>query len=292
MAFSASVRRLLISSPGDVPRTDLLVIQQSINRWNGVYGEQFGSIVMPISWGTHAAAEFGQPPQKILNRQLVDKCDACIAIFANRLGTPTDLHESGTAEEISRLSESGKHVGILRCRRPVDASTIDFAQATRLNEYIAGIESSALILDYANDADLARHVETILVATVSREEARNDFQLQYDQREEEPIAEVWPRVDSADRAGRRNWYLVLHNTGHGPARDVRVEIEADSPSGYPWEIATEREGDGPDLAVLAPRSEVRFQISASLASATQVKCTVSWADFRGDQKNVASLRLA
>ncbi|MFJ6778365.1 hypothetical protein [Streptomyces yangpuensis] len=292
MAFSASVRRLLISSPGDVPRSDLPIIQQSINRWNGVYAEQFGSIIMPISWGTHAAAEFGQPPQKILNRQLVDKCDACIAIFANRLGTPTELHESGTAEEISRLSESGKYVGILRCRRPVDASTIDLTQATRLNEYIAGIESSALILDYANDADLARHVETILVATVSREEARNDFQLQNTQRGEGPTAEVWPHVDATDRPGRRNWYLVLNNTGDGPARDVRVEIDADASNGDPWEIATERTGDGPDLGVLAPRSEVRFQIFASLASAAQVNCTVSWSDFRGEQKNTASLRLA
>ncbi|MFE9814052.1 hypothetical protein [Streptomyces sp. NBC_00236] len=292
MAFSASVRRLLISSPGDVPRTDLTIIQQSINRWNGVYGEQFGSIIMPISWGTHAAAEFGQPPQKILNRQLVDKCDACIAIFANRLGTATKLHESGTAEEISRLNESGKYVAVLRCRRPVDATTIDLAQATRLNEYIAGIESSALILDYANDADLARHVETILVAAVSREEARNDFQLQNTQTGEGSTAEVWPHVDSVDRSGKRNWYLALNNTGGGPARDVRVEIDADPANGDPWEIATERTGDGPDLGVLAPRSEVHFKIYASLASAAQVNCTVSWSDFRGRQRNTASLRLA
>ncbi|WP_158697342.1 hypothetical protein [Streptomyces hokutonensis] len=291
MAFSASVRRLLISSPGDVPRTDLLIIQQSINRWNGVYGEQFGSIIMPISWGTHAAAEFGQPPQQILNRQLVDKCDACIAIFANRLGTPTDLHESGTAEEISRLSESGKHVSILRCRRPVDASVIDFTQATRLNEYITEIESSALILDYSTDADLARHVETILVAAVSREEARNDFQLEYSSRGG-PVAEVWPRVDAIDRSGKRNWYLVLNNTGDGPARDVSLKIEAASPNGQPWEIITEQEENGPDLPVLAPHSEVRYHIAASLVSASQVNCTVSWNDLRGEQENIASLRLA
>ncbi|MFF7380690.1 hypothetical protein ACIP4Q_31595 [Streptomyces massasporeus] len=291
MAFSASVRRLLISSPGDVPRGDLLIVQQSINRWNGVYGEQFGSIIMPISWGTHAAAEFGQPPQKILNRQLVDKCDACIAIFANRLGTPTDLHESGTAEEISRLSESGKHVSVLRCRRPVDIGGIDLAQATRLDEYITKIESSALILDYLTDADLARHVETILVAAVSREEARNDFQLEY-LSGRDPVAEVWPRVDAVDHSGKRNWYLVLNNTGDGPARDLRVETQADSPNGHSWDIITEREGTGPDLPVLAPHSEARFHIAANLVSAPQVSCKVSWTDPRGEQENVASLRLA
>ncbi|WP_371624177.1 hypothetical protein OG245_15845 [Streptomyces sp. NBC_01116] len=291
MAFSASVRRLLISSPGDVPREDLLIVQQSINRWNGVYGEQFGSIIMPISWGTHAAAEFGQPPQKILNRQLVDKCDACIAIFANRLGTPTDLHESGTAEEISRLSESGKHVSVLRCRRPVDVGGIDLIQATRLDEYITKIESSALILDYSTDAELARHAETILVAAVSREEAKNDFQLEH-LSGREPVAEVWPRVDAVDRSGKRNWHLVLSNTGEGAARDLRVETKTDSPHGNSWDIITEREGAGPDLPVLAPRSEVRFHIAASLVSAPQVSCKVSWTDPRGEQENVASLRLA
>lgn len=107
------MRRLLISCPGHVPLGDLATVQKVINRWNGIYGEQSGAVVVPTPWGRHAAAELGRPPQDLLNEQLVDKCDICLAIFANRLGTPTASAESGTAEEVERLSSSNKYVGVL-----------------------------------------------------------------------------------------------------------------------------------------------------------------------------------
>jgi hypothetical protein len=50
-------------------------------RWNVLLGEQFQHVVVPVSWSEHAAAEFGQPPQDILNRQLVDVADLGIAVF-------------------------------------------------------------------------------------------------------------------------------------------------------------------------------------------------------------------
>src|SRR5258708_31902797 len=110
MAYSALVRRLLISCPGDVPISDLTIVHKAINRWNGIYGESFGTAVVPISWGTHAAAEFGDSPQEILNSQLVDRSDICLALFANRLGTPTASAESGTADEIERIATARRYV--------------------------------------------------------------------------------------------------------------------------------------------------------------------------------------
>ena len=137
MSYSAVVRRALISSPSDVPGQDLLIIQRTINRWNGLYGYQMGAVVLPISWGTHAAAQFGEPPQDIINSQLVEDADICIAVFANRLGTATARAESGTAEEITRVYESGGYVGVLRSRRQVDAAHLDFQQAAELQGYLA-----------------------------------------------------------------------------------------------------------------------------------------------------------
>lgn len=110
MAYQGTVRRCLISSPSDVPEADLAIVHKTINHWNGIYGERYGSVIIPISWGSHAAAEFGRGPQAILNDQLVDSCDMCIAMFWVRLGTPTAENESGSAEEIKRLSERGKYV--------------------------------------------------------------------------------------------------------------------------------------------------------------------------------------
>ena len=86
MSYRGTVRRCLISGPGDVPEDDLAVVHKTINRWNGIYGEQYGTAVVPVSWGTHAAAEFGQGAQAILNEQLVDSCDMCIACSGHALG--------------------------------------------------------------------------------------------------------------------------------------------------------------------------------------------------------------
>ncbi|MGH3908409.1 MAG: hypothetical protein ACRDTE_30120 [Pseudonocardiaceae bacterium] len=119
MAYRSTVVQVLISCPGDVSPGDLSTVHKAITRWNVLLGEQFEHVVVPVSWSEHAASEFGEPPQDILNRQLVDVVDLGIAIFWNRLGTRTDHAESGTAEEIQRLYEAGKPVSVLRCYRPV-----------------------------------------------------------------------------------------------------------------------------------------------------------------------------
>lgn len=301
MAYSALVRRLLISCPGDVPSEDMAVAHKAINRWNGVYGEAFGAVIVPISWGTHAAAEFGHPPQDILNKQLVDRCDICLALFANRLGTATAAAESGTAEEIGRFGDSERYVGILRSRRPVDASRIDLKQAQRLETYLVSMEKNALILNYASDDELSQKVDAILASAVARDQGRADLQLQQASGQAPTrVAEVWPRVNSSERmtnlsGGRnivmRNWYLVLSNTGDGPARDVRVKIEPFSAQWDAWRILGGGADSEPEVEILAPHSEVSFPLLVAMGSASPVRCVVSWNDDRGGQENAATLRL-
>jgi DNA-binding transcriptional regulator LsrR (DeoR family) len=165
MAYKGTIRHCLISSPRDVPQADLAIVHKTINHWNGIYGGRYGSVIIPISWGSHAAAEFGRGAQAILNDQLVDSCDMCLAIFWARLGTRTAKNESGSAEEIERLSARGKYVAILRCIRDVPQNT-DIGQLDRLNKYLKKLESKSFIMDYENDAELGTRVENILVRGV------------------------------------------------------------------------------------------------------------------------------
>jgi hypothetical protein len=271
---------------------DLHTIQRSINYWNAVYGPSFASVVIPISWGNQAAAEFGRHPQESLNDQIVDDCDICIAIFANRLGTPTNSAESGTAEELQRLHDAGRYVAILRCRRLVDPTHIDLAQAQRLNDYLATIKEKSLTLDYANDAELERRVETILAVAITRD--RDRAQQHIDSTvAPAPIpspagAEVWPRVESTGR----DWKLVLVNTGAEPARNVRFDIERTSDDGSNWQVLTDESTGEPHAESLAPRGgEIRFTIIVTFGVALQVRCTVTWDDSRGTNTNTATLRL-
>lgn len=188
MSYSATVRRLLISCPSDVPGSDLAVVHKRITRWNGIYGQRFAAAVLPISWGNHAASEFGRHPQEILNDQLVDECDIGLAIFANRLGTETVAAESGTVEEIERLHNAGRYVAILRSTMPVNTDNLDLDQVRKLQEYLTGIAHKALVLGYSTYGELEDHVDVILPIAVSRDAARAELQMQ------SANAEVWPRV--------------------------------------------------------------------------------------------------
>jgi hypothetical protein len=293
------IRQCLISAPGDVPATDLSIVHKEINRWNGVYGPTFATAVTPISWGTHAAAEFGDAPQEILNKQIVDDCDMCIALFARRLGTATRRAESGTAEEIQRLSEAGKYVGVLRSRRPVDLPASGITQLRKLEKYLSKISSTALVLEYSNYSELVGHVNNILPAAVASDQSRSVSELADATSIPQSYAEVWPRLESEDRVRTssrgelrtsRNWSLVFANTGTSPARDVRFKLEAPD-GGLTWRVMERSEDGEPDIEILAPHGgEARFPVFPVLAAGPQARCTVTWTDERGEQSNTATLR--
>jgi hypothetical protein len=302
MSYSVVAHRMLISCPSDVPVDDLRVVHQAINRWNGVYGRAFGAAVLPISWGTHAAAEFGAPPQDIINKQLVDQSDICLALFASRLGTPTASAESGTAEEIERISDNGGYVAILRSRRTLDPKGIDHEQAIRLDQYLAKIKSNALVLEYASDNELSQEVDTVLVSAVSNSQGRVGAQLQQSAGQAPLlIAEIWPRVESAEQfasfGGRgqpvriRDWFIVLTNTGGAPAQNVTITLKPISEGDIPWRIFSDTPNSEPQIDVLAPNGEARFQLLVVDQMPIQMNCVVSWSDQRGRQQNTATLRL-
>lgn len=296
MAYNAVVLRMLVSCPGDVTKDDLAALHKMINRWNVLLGEQFGCVVVPVTWNEHAAAEFGDPPQDILNRQLVDVVDFAIAIFWGRLGSPTRNAESGTAEEIQRLHEANKQVSVLRCDRPVLREQEDLPERLRLQEYLRSLYPTNLLMSYEDEAGLSNQVNTILtrLATTQQWEA-GAGRTSASQGE----ADVWPRIDAqeyteSDRKGRlrskRRWKLVLHNKGGKPARQVSFRVEADSDGGMqPFTVHTEE--DDHVIEVLAPGGEVRYPIFASMQMADQARCTVNWIDERGDRENVATIRM-
>ena len=297
VAYSGTIRHCLISCPGDIPDADLTIVHQAINRWNGIYGPSFNTVVVPISWGSHAAAEFGRPPQEILNGQIVDNCDMCIAMFRTRLGTPTTNAQSGTAEEIERLGKTpGKHVGVLRSRRPI-APDYDFDQAAKLKQYLDELSTNALIMDYANDSELSDRVDAILAA------AAGALRLSDQQQASTPAryAEVWPKVENLAPApvfGMEppfpQLYFILANIGNAPAQEVSFELEYDllsqvlgpTTGQLGWQIDEE----GERIGTLLPGEQRSFSIHRVNAG-PRATCHIRWVDDRGDQSNTASVEL-
>lgn len=312
MAYSATARRLLISCPGDVPPRDLQVVHQAINRWNGIYGHSFASVVVPISWGTHAASEFGRSPQEVINSQLVDYCDICIAMFACRLGTPTAVAESGTVEEITRLHQAGRYVGVLRSRRHMDPASFDPEQARRLAEYLDSIRETALVLEYTDDIELSHHVDAIIASAIAADRARADVQLSstspappestpHQHAQPATVAELFARVESTITSqshrrfgdSQRRWALILTNTGKGTARNVKFAIESfDEGQPHNWEILSDGTDEYWTIETLPPGQSISFNLVLTLASAAKARCVMTWDDDRGPSTSSATLRLS
>jgi hypothetical protein len=287
MAYQATTLHLLISCPGDITQDDREVIHRSVNRWNFNYGQQFQLTVLPIRWGEHASGEFGEHPQDIINRQLVDGADMALAIFWARLGTSSDRAVSGTSEEIERMARAGKTVTILHCTRPV--SNGDLEQQIALRDYLRSLEPNALVMTYANEAELVSRVDNLLSRQATLFMAKASGAKTHTP-EENPG--VWPSVDFRERVEtdskgrvrtRRSHYIVLTNKGRTPARNVTFSIEPDD--------GMILRNDDQMIDVIAPDSEIRFPLALTMGSPSQFNCTVKWKGLDGEEReNVATLR--
>jgi hypothetical protein len=296
---SATVYNLLISCPGDITSEDLGTVTEVINRWNVIYGPAVNAAIVPVRWELHSAAAYGERTQASLNEQLVKDADIVIALFWHRLGSPTGEAESGTIEEIETAHGNGAYVGILRCTRDIPQDAADPDQLQRLRDYLGETRSRSVILEYNDNADLARHVDTILNTARAQLAARAEAAVEArDSPPDTPHAgaDVWPHVESSeqvrtDAKGRvrteRRWELVLANVGTEPARTVQHRLEPENESDdMPFLI---NEGERP-LEVLAPKGEARYELAMHMGVAPQARCVVTWEDSTGAQENRATLR--
>ena len=162
MSYNASVYQILIASPSDVQEERQLVRELIIN-WNAVHSKSKGCMLTPVMWETHSTPEMGDEPQVILNRQLVDECDALIGIFWTRIGTPTSAAESGTVEEIECFIASGKPVMLYFSSRPVPPDQIDQEQLSDVRRIRWQYMKRGLINSYQSLDDLREMLTRNLV---------------------------------------------------------------------------------------------------------------------------------
>lgn len=307
MAYPATVRQLLISCPGDVPHDDLTIIRKRIHLWNFTYGRKFDTVLLPLSWSENAAAELGTSPQAIIDDQLVDDCDLCIAIFANRLGSPTGGEPSGTAYEIRRFMDRGLYPAVLRCRRLVDPRSVDRQQWEDLDTYMKSIHLQGLIFEYHTEVELIDCVDRILHRFTTRSPSRGTTASAPQQHETAEVVapatnepDVLPPEPNAAALSVRvisvpanspdhaegpaiedDRFLSVSNVGTIPARDVHLAIEAPSGTEAPWLLATSENTF--QLKRLDPGQQRRVRIIAGRSSAAKALFLLSWTDERGEQ---------
>ena len=160
MSFNASVYRILIASPSDVP-DERSVIPEIVNEWNAVSAFSTKIILMPIKWEVNTTPLLGGRPQQIINDQIVKDADLLVGVFWTRIGTKTEMAESGTAEEIQQFVDSGKPVMLYFSQSPIDPDKIDIEQFASLRKFKDKMRTQGLTETYSGIVDFRHKPESV-----------------------------------------------------------------------------------------------------------------------------------
>ena len=151
--------KVLISTPrtGD----EVGAIKEGLHGWNGSRAEAAKVILLPRHWRADAVPRLGTGSgQGVINEQLVDDADIVIAVFDSRLGQATAAAVSGTAEEIQRAIDAGKHVHVWFSNEPIGRNA-DLEQLAALREFQNDLQTQGLLGEYSA-ADLAYKVRAAI----------------------------------------------------------------------------------------------------------------------------------
>ena len=124
MPQNVTLYTLLISCPGDV-KDEVKLIIEAVDEFNDMFSETLGITIQAKHWSKNSYPQSGGKPQTLLNDQIVKKCDAAVAIFWTRFGSPTDEYGSGTEEEIELMLNSNKQVFMYFSDKPLQPSQYD-----------------------------------------------------------------------------------------------------------------------------------------------------------------------
>jgi hypothetical protein len=183
MTFLATVVKVLVAGPDDA-KAEREAVAVTLFERNAAQTGRDRRVAMPIRWEINSYPALGSHPQTILNKQMVDDCDAVVAIFVEKLGSPTKEYVSGTVEEIERLHAQGKPVLIYFSVAKIDRSKLNDPEIQRLEEFKQSIKERGLYKQYSDVGQLVNlvnlHIGQVLddvatpPATLAMEEAKRE----------------------------------------------------------------------------------------------------------------------
>ena len=168
MSFSATVYKVMIASPSDVP-DEREIIRDVVHEWNAVHAEHHHAILIPAGWETHSSPAMGERPQGIINKQVLADCDLLIAAFWTRLGSPTGKAPSGTVEEIQEHLAAGKPAMLYFSTAPVRLGSVDNEQYKALETFKKECYAKGLIDTYDSLEEFRRKLVRQLAHTMLRD---------------------------------------------------------------------------------------------------------------------------
>lgn len=134
MPKNVTLYKLLISCPGDIT-DEIELINDSVNKFNEFYSDELGITIQTKHWSKSSYAQSGGKPQALLNEQFINDCDAAVAVFWTRFGSPTDKYGSGTEEEIDLMIKAGKQVFMYFSDKPISPSQNDYEGFQKIRDF-------------------------------------------------------------------------------------------------------------------------------------------------------------
>ena len=155
MAQSVTLYNLLISCPGDV-RDEVTLIETAVDQFNELYADPLGITIKTRHWGKSSYPQSGGKPQALLNEQFVNKCDAAVAIFWTKFGSPTDEYGSGTEEEIEIMLQSGKQVFMYFSDKPISPSQMNDEGYKKIQAFREKYINRGIYFTYSSDDEFKK----------------------------------------------------------------------------------------------------------------------------------------
>lgn len=155
MAQSVTLYNLLISCPGDI-KDEVSLIESAVEEFNELYSETLGLVIKTRHWSKSSYSQSGGKPQALLNDQIVNKCDAAIAVFWTRFGSPTDEYGSGTEEEIEIMLQSGKQVFMYFSDKPIPPSKMNGEGYEKIQAFRDKYKDRGIYFTYSDDDEFKK----------------------------------------------------------------------------------------------------------------------------------------
>lgn len=151
--FNANCYNIMIVSPSDVV-DERKIIKEAIYHWNEINSNKRKIVLLVSGWDINAHPDSGCHPQTSLNQQILKEADFVIAVFWNKIGTPTEEYPSGSIEEIMRHMAEGKKAFIYFSNRPVQRHQIDEEQSKKLDAFKEKIHKLAFYKEFSTLEEL------------------------------------------------------------------------------------------------------------------------------------------
>lgn len=147
--IQGNIYRIMIGCPSDI-KEEVQIAKRIILKWTCTNAEAKQMVLLPLYWEDDAYPGYGAHPQKMLDKQLVERSDMLICIFGSKIGTETDTSDSGSIEEIEEHVKAGKQVMIFFKKSVDDIDEIEPVQLQKIKDLRKRIQDKAMWWEYGD----------------------------------------------------------------------------------------------------------------------------------------------